>query len=66
LFCIIKFYIFEKKIMRTYLKKVTDRVHGLTYWKLKIKTTIIECLTNEEIFELEDIIKKYLKENENK
>jgi hypothetical protein len=48
--------------MRTYLKKFTDREHGLTYWKLKIKTTIIECLTNEQIFELEDIIEKYLKE----
>jgi hypothetical protein len=46
--------------MRTYLKKFTDRAHGLSYWKLKIKTTIIQCLTNEEIFELEDIIEKYL------
>lgn len=48
--------------MRTYLKKKTDRAHCLTYWKLKIKTTIIECLTNEQIFELEDIIEKYIKD----
>jgi hypothetical protein len=47
--------------MRTYLKKKTDRAHGLTYWKLKIKTTIIECLTTEEIFELEDMIEEYIK-----
>jgi hypothetical protein len=48
--------------MRTYLKKVINRAHGLTYWKLKLKTNIIECLTNEQIFELEDIIEKYLKD----
>jgi hypothetical protein len=48
--------------MRTYLKKQTDRAHGLTYWKLKIKTTIVECLTTEQIFELEDIIEKYIKD----
>jgi len=52
--------------MRTYLKKFSDRAHNLTYWKLKIKTNIIECLTTEQIFELEDIIEKYLKENESK
>ena len=50
--------------MRTYLKKQTNRAHGLTYWKLKIKTTIVECLTTEEIFELEDIIEKYIKEKD--
>ena len=48
--------------MRTYLKKYTDRPQGLTYWKLKIKTTILECLTTQQIFELEDIIEKYIKE----
>ena len=48
--------------MRTYLKKKTDRAHGLTYWKLKIKSTIVECLTTQQIFELEDIIEKYIKE----
>lgn len=48
--------------MRTYLKKYTDKAHGLTYWKLKIKTTILECLTTQQIFELEDIIEKYIKE----
>lgn len=53
--------------MRTYLKKQTDRAHRLTYWKLKIKTTIVECLTTEEIFKLEDIIENYIKEkNESK
>lgn len=51
--------------MRTYLKKITDRAHGLTYWKLKIKTTIIECLTIEEIYELEDIIENYIKQKSN-
>lgn len=47
--------------MRTYLKKKTNILNGLTYWKLKIKTTIVECLTTQQIFELEDIIEKYIK-----
>lgn len=48
--------------MRTYLSKKYDCPTGQSYWKLKIKTVIPECLTDLEIFELEDIIEKYLKE----
>ena len=36
----------------------------VTYWKLKIKTNIIECLTTEEIYELEDIIENYIKQKD--
>lgn len=46
--------------MITYLKRITDRANNLFYYKLKIKTNIYHSLTNEEIFELEDMIEKYL------
>lgn len=48
--------------MRTYLKLKEDKPNGLNYWKLKIKTFVNECLTNQQIFELEDIIEKYIKD----
>jgi hypothetical protein len=46
--------------MRTYLRKKYDCSTGLSYWKFKVKTRIKQPLTNEEVFELEEIIETYL------
>lgn len=46
--------------MKTYLKKKYNCSTGISYWKFKVKSIVKNPLTNEEVFELEEIIETYL------